>query len=225
MAFVMAPRGPSRSYQLNGEKHTDGQSASADLCGPVWTWLDDVQPEGPEIGTMIAELSHRRIPVDPTLIAYATKIKGSDPRFVDSPDLALAPAAMRSSFSILNPVRDWTTHDFEHGRRSWHKMDALVQAYSRGGVLLTAGSDEPNPWVVPGPSLHTEPELLVEAGLSPLVVLTIATRNGADSLGILKDVGTVSVGKRADLIVIDRDPTKDIRNTRAISLIVAQGRV
>src|SRR6266566_2747038 len=167
MAFVMAPRGPSRSYQLNGEKHTDGQSASADLCGPVWTWLDDVQPEGPEIGTMIAELSHRRIPVDPTLIAYATKIKGSDPRFVDSPDLALAPAAMRSSFSILNPVRDWTTHDFEHGRRSWHKMDALVQAYSRGGVLLTAGSDEPNPWVVPGPSLHPEPALLVEAGLSP----------------------------------------------------------
>jgi len=61
--------------------------------------------------------------------------------------------------------------------------------------------------------------------LSPLEVLTIATRNGAESLGILKEVGTVSVGKRADLIVVDRDPTKDIRNTRAISLIIAWGRV
>jgi imidazolonepropionase-like amidohydrolase len=78
---------------------------------------------------------------------------------------------------------------------------------------------------VPGPSLHTELELLVEAGLSPLEVLTIATRNGAESLGILKDEGTVSVGKRADLIVVDQDPTKDIRNTRAISLVIARGRV
>jgi imidazolonepropionase-like amidohydrolase len=104
-------------------------------------------------------------------------------------------------------------------------METLVQAYSRGGVLLTAGSDEPNPWIVPGPSLHTELELLVEAGLSPLEVLTIATRNGAESLGILREVGTVSLGKRADLLVVDRDPTKDIRNTRAISLIIARGRV
>lgn len=196
--------------------------------GPIHArldWLDDVQPDGPEIRTMIAELAQRRIPVDPTLIAYATKFKGSDPRFVDSPDLAFAPAAMRTSFTVLNPVRDWTTQDFEHAWRSWPKMDALVQAYSHRGVLLTAGSDEPNPWVVPGPSLHTELELLVEAGLSPLAVLTVATRNGAESLGILKDVGTVSVGKRADLIVLDRDPTKDIKNTRAISLIIARGRI
>ena len=188
-------------------------------------WLDDVQLGGPEIASMIQELARRRIPVDPTLIAYATKFKGSDSRFLESPDLMLAPAAMRSSFFSLNLVRDWTAQDFEHGRHSWRKMEALVQAYSRGGVLLTAGSDEPNPWIVPGPSLHTELELLVEAGLSPLEVLTIATRNGAESLGVLKDVGTVSVGKRADLIIVDRDPTKDIRNTRAISLIIARGRV
>lgn len=188
-------------------------------------WLDDVQVEGPEIATMIQELARRRIPVDPTLMAYATKFKGSDTQFLESPDLALAPAAMRSSFASLSLVRDWTPQDFERGRHSWRKMEALVRAYSRGGVLLTAGSDEPNPWVVPGPSLHTELELLVEAGLSPLEVLTIATRNGAESLGILKDEGTVSVGKRADLIVVDQDPTKDIRNTRAISLVIARGRV
>jgi imidazolonepropionase-like amidohydrolase len=132
---------------------------------------------------------------------------------------------MRSSFFSLNLVRDWKPQDFEHGRHSWGKMEALVRAYSRGGILLTAGSDEPNPWIVPGPGLHTELELLVQAGLSPLEVLTIATRNGAESLGILKEVGTVSLGKRADLIVVDRDPTKDIRNTRAISLIIARGRV
>jgi imidazolonepropionase-like amidohydrolase len=189
------------------------------------TWLEDVQPDGIEIRAMVRELSARRIPVDPTLIAYATKFLGNDARFVDSADLLLAPPAMRHAFAALSFVRGWTPSDFERGHGTWRKMQALVRAYFDGGVLLTAGSDEPNSWVVPGPSLHTELELLVEAGLSPLQVLTIATRNGAESLGILKEVGTVSAGKRADLLLLDRDPTKDIRSTRAISLVVNRGRV
>jgi hypothetical protein len=171
---------------------------------------------------MIGEIARRRIPVDPTLIAYATKFEGRAPRFVASPDLRLAPQPMRSSFATLSFVRDWSREDFDHGQRAWPKMEALVRAYHRGGVLLTAGSDEPNSWIVPGPSLHTELELLVEAGLSPLEVLTIATRNGAESLGILNEVGTVSVGKRAD----DRAGRRSTGTSepRAISLVVQNSR-
>ena len=188
-------------------------------------WLDLVDPGGPQIQRMIADISKRRIPIDPTLIAYATKFQGQEARFIRSPDLSLAPPAMRSSFPLLSFVRDWSQEDFDHGRRSWPRMQALVLAYHRGGVLLTAGSDEPNSWIVPGAGLHTELELLVEAGLSPLEVLTIATRNGAESLGILKDAGTIEVGKRADLLLVDDDPTKDIRSTRSISLVMKGGRV
>lgn len=189
------------------------------------TWLEDVQPDGPEIRTMVRELSTRRIPVDPTLIAYATKFLGDDPRFLESTDLRLAPPSMRSAFPGLSFVRDWTPSDFGRGHRIWRRMQALVRAYQDGGMLLTAGSDEPNSWIVPGPSLHTELELLVEAGLSPLQVLTIATRNGAESLGIQNETGTVTPGKRADLVLLDRDPTENIRNTRAIALVVQRGRV
>jgi Amidohydrolase family len=187
-------------------------------------WLDDVQPDGAEIQEMIEELAKRRISVDPTLIAYATKFTGNEARFVESPDLRLAPERMRTSFPSNSFVQDWSAEDFAHGRRVWPKMLALVRAYHRGGVLLTAGSDEPNSWIVPGPSLHTELELLVEAGLSPLEALTIATRNGAESLDLSAVVGTVTVGKRADLVVVDHDPTQNIRNTRAISLVVQGGR-
>jgi Amidohydrolase family len=187
-------------------------------------WLDDVQPDGAEIQGVIGELAKRRISVDPTLIAYATKFTGNEARFVESPDLRLAPERMRTSFPANSFVQDWSAEDFAHGRRVWPKMLALVRAYHRGGVLLTAGSDEPNSWIVPGPSLHTELELLVEAGLSPLEALTIATRNGAESLDLSAVVGTVTVGKRADLVVVDRDPTQNIRNTRAISLVVQGGR-
>lgn len=149
---------------------------------------------------------------------------GNDPRFIRSADLDAAPAPMRASFPALSFVRDWSEADFVHGRRSWTKMQALIRAYQRGGVLLTAGSDEPNSWIVPGPSLHTELELLVEAGLSPLEALTMATRNGAEALGILSDTGTVIVGKRANLLLLDRDPARDVGNTRSIALVVKDGR-
>jgi imidazolonepropionase-like amidohydrolase len=188
-------------------------------------WLESVQPDGAEIGQMIDEIVRRRIPVDPTLIAYATKFDGQNQRFVRSPDLDRAPAPMGASFAALSFVRDWTPSDFERGHRVWPKMQALIRAYHRGGVLLTAGSDEPNSWIVPGPSLHTELELLTEAGLSPLEVLTIATRNGAEALGILPAVGTIETGKQADLVLLDHDPTADIRNTRSIALVVQRGRV
>ena len=75
-------------------------------------WLDDVRPDGPEIQTIIGEIARRRIPVDPTLIAYTTKFEGRAPRFVASPDLRLAPQPMRSSFTTLSFVRDWSREDF-----------------------------------------------------------------------------------------------------------------
>jgi hypothetical protein len=187
-------------------------------------WLDWVEPEGREIQEMIAELAKLRIPVDPTLIAYVTKFKGDDRRFLESPDLRVAPQAMREWFPKASFVQDWTKQDFAHAHRAWKKMEALIRAYHRGGVLLTAGSDEPNAWIVPGPSLHTELELFVEAGLTPLDVLTIATRNGAESLGLLRDIGTIEVGKRADMILLDKDPTVDIRNTRTIAWVIQSGR-
>ena len=188
-------------------------------------WLHFVEPEGPEIQRMIAEIARRRIPVDPTLIAYATKFEGQDPRFIESADLRLAPPSMRSSFPTLSLIRDWTKEDFDRGRRLWPKMQALIRAYQRGGILLTTGSDEPNSWIVPGPSLHTEFELLVEAGLSPLQVLTMATRNGAESLGLLKQTGTIEVGKQADLVLLEKDPTENIRNTRAIWRVIKHGQI
>jgi imidazolonepropionase-like amidohydrolase len=92
-------------------------------------------------------------------------------------------------------------------------------------VALGAGSDEPNPWVAPGASLHDELELLVSAGLSPLDVLRIATLGGAEALGLRAETGSVEAGKAADLVVLGGDPVADIRNTRAVRLVIQQGRV
>ena len=76
------------------------------------------------------------------------------------------------------------------------------------------------------PNLHRELELLVTlAGLSPAEALESATRDAAVALGAQRIRGTIEVGKLADLVVLRSDPLRDIRNTRAIQLVLKRGRV
>ena len=90
---------------------------------------------------------------------------------------------------------------------------------------MLAGTDMPQAFVYPGFSLHDELALLVQSGLTPLEALRAATYNPAEFLGALDSLGTVAQGKIADLVLLDADPLTDIRNTRRISIVIANGRV
>jgi imidazolonepropionase-like amidohydrolase len=95
----------------------------------------------------------------------------------------------------------------------------------RAKVPLLAGSDAPNPNVYPGFSLHDELEMFVQAGLSSLEALRTATLNPAVFLDKSKELGNIEQGKLADLVLLDANPLADIKNTRRISAVVANGRV
>jgi len=93
------------------------------------------------------------------------------------------------------------------------------------GILITTGTDFPNPWVVPGMSIHQEMELLNQAGISNLEILKIATYNGALSLGIENVKGSVEKGKIADLIILNENPITNIQNTQKINYIIKDGKI
>jgi imidazolonepropionase-like amidohydrolase len=93
----------------------------------------------------------------------------------------------------------------------------------RAGVPLLAGTDEPNPWVIPGFSLHDELALLVHGGLTPLQALQAATINPARFLGATDSLGVVAPGKLADLVLLDADPLVDIHNTTRIAAVFTAG--
>ena len=80
-------------------------------------------------------------------------------------------------------------------------------------------------YLVPGTSLHHELEILVEAGIPPLEVIKIATRNGAQALGIEEDVGTIESGKQADMIILSDNPIDNISNTKKIESVINNGRL
>jgi imidazolonepropionase-like amidohydrolase len=100
-----------------------------------------------------------------------------------------------------------------------------VRLANEAGVVLLAATDVDIPMGVPGLSLHEELARLVEAGLTPLAALQAATRNPARVLGLADSLGRIEPGKLADLLLLDANPLEDIRNTRKIRAVVADGRL
>ncbi len=89
----------------------------------------------------------------------------------------------------------------------------------KAGIPVVAGTDG-----IAGFTLQSELELYVKAGLTPAQTLQIATRNGA-IYSRAEDRGVIAPGKRADLVLIDGDPTRDIGDLRKVSLVISQEKV
>jgi imidazolonepropionase-like amidohydrolase len=100
----------------------------------------------------------------------------------------------------------------------------LIKGLHRAGVGFLLGSDAPQVWNVPGFSLWRELRYLVDAGLTPYQALETGTRNVAVYFGTEDRTGTVAVGKRADLILLDGNPLADIGMVGRQSGVMVRGR-
>ena len=108
--------------------------------------------------------------------------------------------------------------------RLFPKAMKLDLAFARMGGTLIAGTDPTGGGgLVPGYSNQRTVELLVESGFTPLEAIKIATFNGAEYLGRSKTVGSLAVGKQADLVVIAGDPSSTIADVRKVELVFKQG--
>jgi imidazolonepropionase-like amidohydrolase len=101
----------------------------------------------------------------------------------------------------------------------------IVGIMKRGGVQFVVGTDAGGAWRIPGRSLHEGLAEMTKAGLTPMEALQAATSSSARLLGRDKDMGTVQVGKVADLVMLDANPLERIENTRTVNTVVANGRL
>jgi hypothetical protein len=146
-----------------------------------------------------------------------------DAEYAKNPLLVYVPEPMRQIWatSALFKVKDPADQaQIDLGYRK--VQDLLIKHYKAGGKLL-AGTD--TLVSIPGLSLQRELMFLVDAGLTPAQVISIATRDNAQFLGKGKDLGTLSAGKLADLVVVSANPLDDIGNLRKVSMVIKGGRV
>ena len=130
--------------------------------------------------------------------------------------------------AYLPPRREvtpsWWELDPALARRLFNRQLEVVGEMYRAGVPLMAGTDSPGLDRIPGFSLAEELDLMVRAGLPPLAALQAATREPARFLGMADSLGTIEVGKIADLVLLDADPLADIRNVHKVHAVVLRGR-
>lgn len=110
-------------------------------------------------------------------------------------------------------------------RMRYHRefLEDLARLH-RARVRFLAGTDVPNPCIVPGASLHDELEWLVKAGFTPYEALRTATIHPAISLGVADSLGMLRPGRIADLVMLAANPLEDIRATREVTAVVRGGR-
>ncbi len=162
----------------------------------------------------------------PTLIRLRTMEMGDDPLYLNDPHLRFVPARTRA---LWQSVADQFGHSITPAAR--HELDrlfkaqlALTKLFYDHQVPMLAGSDYGGGFVVPGFGLHQEFDLLAQAGLPPLAILQMTTRNGADFLGRQHDYGALDTGKIADIVLLRGNPVTSIAAMHRISAVVHDGR-
>jgi hypothetical protein len=159
----------------------------------------------------------------PTLVAFARARAIGDPRAIAAdPAGALLPRHYREL--LWNVERNALARELATDERRLHLMLEAVAALHAADVPVLAGTDAPNPLVVPGAALHEELHWLAQAGLGPEGAWRAATERAADALGRPR-LGRIEAGAPADLLVFRADPSRDLGALATLEAVVAEGRL
>jgi imidazolonepropionase-like amidohydrolase len=162
----------------------------------------------------------------PTLFISRTDAMMHDSTFLSDPRLGfLSEDELDYWNGILETVRSGDEEDQKWQWAYYERELEITRMMADLGVPILPGTDCPGPFLFPGFSLHDELETLVEAGLSEAQTLRAATYEPAVFFGATDSLGTVEVGKLADLVLLEGNPLEAISNTRKIAAVVANGRL
>ena len=183
-------------------------------------YAKDVDLHSKAMTEYLDELAKRHIEVDPTLVTFEDLYvpdPGTYPP-ADAPYADTLPSQFARGFlqSAMAPTPELSRADM---RASFAKLQALIPELNRRHIVMLAGTDGA------GFELIRELELYVAAGLTPADALATATINSARTFGLEKETGSITKGKRAELALIDGDPSKNIGDLRQVELVMRDGKM
>lgn len=194
-------------YNYSNEQHRFAQAGRL--------WLQAAAPGTDTWNATIQELIDLDFTIDPTFTIYEANRDLMRARAAEWHDEYTMPYMARAFES--NPLVhgsyffDWTTADEVAWKKNYQRWMRFVNDYKNAGGRVTTGSDTGFIYKVYGFGYIRELELLQEAGFHPLEVLQSATVNGAELLGMADEIGSIQVGKRADLVIVDENPLRNFK--------------
>ncbi len=194
-------------YNYNDEQDRFGEAGRL--------WLQAAAPGSETWNNTIAELVALDFTIDPTFTIYEASRDLMRARLAEWHDDYTMPYMMRA-FQPDPEVHgsyffDWTTADEIAWKRNYQRWMHFINDYKNAGGRVTAGSDAGYIFKIYGFGYIRELELLQEAGFHPLEVLQSATLNGAELIGMDSEIGSIQVGKKADLVIVDDNPVANFK--------------
>lgn len=219
----------------NVKKYREGHIASP------YAWMDL-----DKMNALVSFLVQRGTFINPALVNEHTGAMPKSKEFelagydlLMHPDLRYVPlTAVLSSLTFWHKLRSYspTVGGFPYResvspavldefRKGYRNSQEFTRRFAKAGGKIFAGTDAAGSSSLPGLSLHQELEVLVDSGLTPMQALVSATRVPAELIKKDYKLGTVGVGKLADIVILDADPLADIRNTQKINMVIKNGQV
>jgi enamidase len=192
-----------------------------DVCpgqGAGQQTIRDLDPSSPPFRALVKALIDRNVTLTSTLAVFET----FTPKRPMPPGVDVLVTDLRTQYERTHERVSQSANSIYN--TLFPKLMALEVAFVRAGGTLVAGTDPTGSGgVIPGFSNQRTLELLVEAGFTPLEAIRIATLNGAKYLGRDARVGTIAVGKQADLVLLTGDPSADIKAIRSVDTVFRAG--
>jgi hypothetical protein len=163
----------------------------------------------------------------PTLTVNRAMSYLNDTTFTKDNRIAFLPGPVIEIWNQkMNPYTKSEIENFSNGRRERYLFElSLMGKMNKNGVKFLAGTDFPNPYVFPGFSMHDELSLMVKGGMPALDALRAATINPAIFMNKNGDFGSIEVGKMASVVLLNKNPLKNIENTKTIETVIVRGKV
>jgi imidazolonepropionase-like amidohydrolase len=208
---LTAAKGTGKRVVVHIQQLADARIAVANRADA----LEHAVCDAPVDDALIAAMKDKGVAQTATLATYAGLAGADDARQLAA-DPTIAPYLTARQKGMLGLV-------WKRPRPADFAMaSANTGRLARAGVTIIAGTDAPNPTTAFGASLHLELALMVRAGLTPMQALVSATSAPATFFGA-KDRGRIAPGSKADMLLIEGDPTRDITATRRIVTIWKNG--
>ena len=177
-------------------------------------------PDKPEVREFISFLKQHHTVLDPTMDAFEGLFCGDPTALTPGLEQIIPRFPPQVRRGMRSGALEVPKDKEAAYRESFPAMLRLLKALHEAGVTIIPGTD-----ALAGYMLHHELELYVRAGIPAAEVLRMATLTSAEVMGVNKDRGVIAAGKLADMILVDGDPVKNIRDLDKITTVIKAGNV